>query len=339
MIPQYYRALPSRTSKLTQKLVLIPDSGKVVYAQPQRLDDDFSDSEDGNGGMREETTTENIFEGDQYVRTRAEQLTKEQREMEYPRVTAYLVAEGFNLKLTSKFLAKYHMVLPRLYDDALYVPYSLPLLPGESGYRVQSNNSEKMQKGNKLMESLLDKVEQRDHHYEFYSANETGQNSTNEMIRSNSPIPVSDPTQSEFPLSQSHNSDFDPSEPQYFVNHSPSNSIMELEAIVEKDENGSGSGSGSNESSENSSPAIGSPRQDTSNKDTHKEPSSIAKILKESLVESTKDDIAVESDLETEESTKEKREKHSKRLRNKSSGGGANRRRSHVDYSKHAEIR
>lgn len=195
-VPQYTRNLPTRTSKSTQKLVLIPDN-----ATPE------ADKQDS----QEHSTTDNIFQ-EIYSRTRAEQMTKEQREQEYPRVTAYLIAEGFNLKLTSKFLAKYHGVLPRLYDEVLYIPYSLPLLPGENGYRVQSNTSLKMQKGIELMEDFINASEERDHNYEFYSGQDGEINHGKEL--SNSP-------------SNNNLNDFDPSEPQFFVSQTDERSNSE----------------------------------------------------------------------------------------------------------------
>ncbi|TID15768.1 hypothetical protein CANINC_004297 [Pichia inconspicua] len=195
-IPQYSKTLPNRTSKVTQKLVLIPENESNELLR------------------REKSTTENIFQ-EINTRTKAERMTKEQREHEYPRVTAYLIAEGFNLKLTSKFLAKYHMVLPRLYDEVLYIPYSLPLLPGENGYRVQSNNSLKMQRGIRLMENFINKSEERDHHYEFYS----GADSENNDITNQADMVSHSP----------NGNDFDPSEPQFFVSTSPNESVFEEE--------------------------------------------------------------------------------------------------------------
>lgn len=196
-VPQYVKNLPSRTSKVTQKLVLIPENEKKNESL-----------------SREKSTTENIFQ-EINSRTKAEKLTKEQREQEYSRVTAYLIAEGFNLKLTSKFLAKYHNVLPRLYDEVLYIPYSLPLLPGDNGYRVQSNNTLKMQRGIRLMENFINKSEERDHHYEFYSGADHEPNATLDQTDS---------------LSHSPNqNDFNPSEPQFFVSSSPTESILEQE--------------------------------------------------------------------------------------------------------------
>lgn len=220
-IPQYVKNLPSRTSKITQKLVLIPENGSV-----------------SSGDSREKSTTDNIFQ-DVCNRTKAEKLTKEQREHEYPRVTAYLIAEGFNLKLTSKFLAKYHMVLPRLYDEVLYIPYSLPLLPGENGYRVQSNNTLKMQRGIKLMEHFINKSEERDHHYEFYS----GADNENNMSNIDNGTTITN--------SPNANSDFDPSEPQFFVSSSPTESVIEREirdSINEDRSNSTGSTQSADES-------------------------------------------------------------------------------------------
>lgn len=195
-VPQYTRNLPTRTSKSTQRLVLIPDETK------KELGIDETDS----GST---STTDNIFQ-EIYSRTRAEQMTKDQRQLEYPRVTAYLISEGFNLNLTSKFLAKYHGVFPRLYDEVLYIPYSLPLLPGENGYRIHSNTSSKMQKGIQIMESFIDASEERDHNYEFYS----GQDNEN-VSNNNDNINQNDDSNNN--NNSSSNGDFNPGEPQFFV--------------------------------------------------------------------------------------------------------------------------
>lgn len=217
-VPQYSKTLPNRTSKVTQKLVLIPENETNELLR------------------REKSTTENIFQ-EINTRTKAERMTKEQREQEYPRVTAYLIAEGFNLKLTSKFLAKYHMVLPRLYDEVLYIPYSLPLLPGENGYRVQSNNSLKMQRGIRLMENFINKSEERDHHYEFYSGADNENNETTNQTDMVSDSP--------------NGTDFNPSEPQFFVSTSPTESVFEEEIRDGLDEARSHSNNSSTSSDSN----------------------------------------------------------------------------------------
>ena len=79
-------------------------------------------------------------------------MSKAQREeAEFKRITAYCVAESFRMKLLASFLKREHNVLPRVFDEAMYVVsvhycgrinhkhiftlqrsqmYHLPLLPG-----------------------------------------------------------------------------------------------------------------------------------------------------------------------------------------------------------------
>ncbi|KIJ15894.1 hypothetical protein PAXINDRAFT_168871 [Paxillus involutus ATCC 200175] len=60
-------------------------------------------------------------------------MSKEQREKAgYKRITAYCVAEGIKMKLLAGFLKREHNVQPRVFDEAMYVMYHLPLLPGYS---------------------------------------------------------------------------------------------------------------------------------------------------------------------------------------------------------------
>ncbi|VEU21250.1 DEKNAAC102162 [Brettanomyces naardenensis] len=207
-IPQFMRALPSRSSRSIERLVLIPDEATLAETHPETGEATLGRE------AKSEATTDNIFLTG-YKRTRAESMSKERRELEYPRVTAYLIAEGFNLKLTAKFLAKHHLVSPRLYDDMLYVSYSLPLLPGDNGYRVKSNNSAKNERGNELMKQFIDKSELREHHYEFYSGEEV-ENSSSRKYSGSDTEPGG-----------ALNSDFDPSEPQFFISGSPTESIMD----------------------------------------------------------------------------------------------------------------
>ncbi|CDK25627.1 unnamed protein product [Kuraishia capsulata CBS 1993] len=206
-IPKLAKTLPLRTSKTSERLVMIPDHEIESFDEYHRT-----------------STTENVFTGDLYVRTKAEQMSKEQREEEYSRVTAYLIADGFDLKLTSKFLAKHHSVSPRVYDEVLYIPYSLPLLPGENGYRVQSNNSLKMQKGNMLMENFINKSEQKDHHFEYFSGVDYTKPHPPEREHSNLQV-IEEEGHAISPHLSSSN--FDPYEPQFFASQSPTDSMVE----------------------------------------------------------------------------------------------------------------
>ncbi|RXW19342.1 hypothetical protein EST38_g6507 [Candolleomyces aberdarensis] len=64
-------------------------------------------------------------------------MTKEERKKAgFRRITAYCVAEGLKMKPLAGFLKREHNVLPRVFDEALYAMYHLPLLPG---YGPQTN--------------------------------------------------------------------------------------------------------------------------------------------------------------------------------------------------------
>ncbi|KAK0220204.1 DUF155-domain-containing protein, partial [Armillaria fumosa] len=108
-----------RTSKTSQKLVVLPSAPQT---KPFPADDD----EDLTLG----------YETDAGVKVReykseAERMSKEQRHRAgYKRLTAYCVAEVFNMKLLASYLKREHNVSPRIFDEAMYAMYHLPLLPG-----------------------------------------------------------------------------------------------------------------------------------------------------------------------------------------------------------------
>ncbi|PBK79902.1 DUF155-domain-containing protein [Armillaria gallica] len=108
-----------RTSKTSQKLVVLPSAPQT---KPFLADDD----EDLTLG----------YETDAGVKVReykseAERMSKEQRHRAgYKRLTAYCVAEVFNMKLLASYLKREHNVSPRIFDEAMYAMYHLPLLPG-----------------------------------------------------------------------------------------------------------------------------------------------------------------------------------------------------------------
>ncbi|SCU87983.1 LANO_0D00716g1_1 [Lachancea nothofagi CBS 11611] len=191
--------LPPRTSKTSKKLVLIPDEYDRKNGS-QHLDRRWPSKK-----------TRNDSDGSVNARD------------ELSRITAYNVAEGFNLKLASKFLRSTHDVSPRLYDECLYVPYCLPLLPGKDGFRLKSNISKKTVGGKTLIDRLIDKSEQRDHHYEYYSGVETVADMNNNFELSEPAGAESDrnetvPTPDHLPNpSNSSTALFNPYEPQFFA--------------------------------------------------------------------------------------------------------------------------
>ncbi|KAJ3571952.1 hypothetical protein NP233_g3422 [Leucocoprinus birnbaumii] len=106
-----------RTSKTVHKLVELPSAPQTRPLIP-------SDEEDLTLGV----VTDG---GIQEYKSEAERMTKEQREQAgFKRLTAYCVAESFRMKLLASFLKREHNVAPRIFDEALYTMYHLPLLPG-----------------------------------------------------------------------------------------------------------------------------------------------------------------------------------------------------------------
>ncbi|KAF8524394.1 hypothetical protein BU17DRAFT_42891 [Hysterangium stoloniferum] len=100
----------SRTSKTSQRHVVLPSE-----PQTQPLPDE-------------------VVIPTQAGRSEGERMSKEERQRSgYSRLTAYSVAEGIRMKHLAPFLKREHGVLPRIFDEAIYVVYHLPLLPGYAG--------------------------------------------------------------------------------------------------------------------------------------------------------------------------------------------------------------
>lgn len=198
-IPKLSQPLPSRTSKTSQKLVLIPD-------QP--------DSSPPPQPMAAPGTP--LVDYPQIQRSRAEVMPKEQRAQEFGRMTAYFICDEFNLDTVSEFLSEKHEVKPRLYDEALYVPYSFPLLPGSDGFRVKSNNSDKSLPNKRFMEKLINKSERTNYFFEYYSGVETPEDANNYLM---------DPE-----YENDSGAPFDPSEPQFFAPEEASNGSDDSES-------------------------------------------------------------------------------------------------------------
>lgn len=199
--PRLTQNLPPRTTKVSEKLVLIPESPQPAF----QFDDD--DSEDAPPVEDSEEMSENR-------KTYAERLPKERRTDKFPRVTAYCISESIRIGAAAKFLRENHKIRPRIYNEALYAPYYLPLLPGDDENRVKSSPGSIL-----LMEQMMNHSEQLDHHYEYYSglegSREEGQGISESQVQGSGGEDLLD-------IDTSPN--FDPSEPQDF---SPPNNFLE----------------------------------------------------------------------------------------------------------------
>lgn len=108
-----------RTSKTSQKLVLLP-SAPQTKPLPKSL------AADGRIEEEDEEDDEIGYETDagrvRSHKSQGERLTKQQRKKQgFKRITAYSVAEGLKMKLLAGFLKREHNVVPRTFDEAMYV--------------------------------------------------------------------------------------------------------------------------------------------------------------------------------------------------------------------------
>ncbi|KAG8760594.1 hypothetical protein FRC14_002596 [Serendipita sp. 396] len=185
-----------RTSKTSQKHVALPtdaqDAPLPTLLEPGRSEEQEHDDSDEQGDSDETTSRpryrrgrENreggskIQESSVWKRTVGEQLTAEQRnEMGYQRLTAYYCCEQIHMGLLSSFLKREHAVSPRLYDDAIYALYHLPLLPGyQPNVNVRSCITDKAAQA-KLVLSLITEAEESGYHDAYFPASVLGGVST-----------------------------------------------------------------------------------------------------------------------------------------------------------------
>lgn len=158
--------IPGRTSKLSEKLVLLPEADDHVS-------DEDTETELSLGHRLAEADTRPLRDEERDVlrkrggirgKSYAERLPKVQRTAEVSRLTAYCTAQAFKMRHTADFLRKAHDARTKLYDDCLYVIYALPLLPGSDGYRVKSRAILRTPGTGKTVVDLeIERSEQSDH--------------------------------------------------------------------------------------------------------------------------------------------------------------------------------
>ncbi|KAG0257642.1 hypothetical protein BG011_003857 [Mortierella polycephala] len=127
------KQVPQRTTKVSQKLVLLPEDQEEADDEDEELPEGHI-SDQMMDSFREETEFRPRRRGlHGRAPTRSELLTKEQRNTKgLARVVAYCTAEAYDIKRLSVFLKASHGVHPRLYDEALYAAYHFPLIPGKN---------------------------------------------------------------------------------------------------------------------------------------------------------------------------------------------------------------
>ncbi|KAL8846181.1 MAG: hypothetical protein Q9221_008710 [Calogaya cf. arnoldii] len=183
VLPQH---MPARSTKVSEKLVLLPDTGDADDEEVEEKADYDEDNDEAPTRDNEEVLRRTRGKkGKSY----AERLPKARRAEKLARVTAYCTAQACKMKGTAQFLKDQHGARTKLYDDCLYTVYHLPLLPGTEGYRVKSSPLLKSSGGKTLLDEEIERNEGRDYGEGFFEAEnaETFSVRGNEEDESNTP--------------------------------------------------------------------------------------------------------------------------------------------------------
>ncbi|KAK2606405.1 Sad1-interacting factor 3 [Conoideocrella luteorostrata] len=165
--------MPSRTTKISQKLVLLPETDDSVEGAEEEIESETVLARrlqnEENRPLRDEELDVLRKRGGIRGKSYAERLPKLQRKDKVSRLTAYCTAQAYKTAETSEFLRKKHEAKTKLYDDCLYAIYALPLLNGTEGFRVRGRPMLKTPGTGKTMLDLeIERSEYRDHHEGYF---------------------------------------------------------------------------------------------------------------------------------------------------------------------------
>lgn len=159
--------MPSRTTKISEKLVLLPETQDDDEESELEMLQRLQDADDKP--LRDEELDVLRKRGGIRGKSYAERLPKRQRTDKVSRLTAYCTAQAFRIKETAEFLRKTHDAKTKLYDDCLYVIYALPLMNGTDGYRVRGRPILKTPgTGKTVLDIEIERSEQSDHHEGYF---------------------------------------------------------------------------------------------------------------------------------------------------------------------------
>ncbi|CAG7976616.1 unnamed protein product [Penicillium olsonii] len=204
--------LPPRTTKVSEKLVLLPDTDEIEEGETEDDDDEGPDGTEmvneelvdrlarernvdpevvrrqllvskrltGDFGVdndlaplsAEEEVLRKRRVAPERAKSYAERLPKARRTEKLARVTAYCTAQAYKMGSLASFVKEQHGGRTKLYDDCLYTAYHLPLLPGHDGYRLRSSPVLKYPGGKSLLDEEIERNELRDHHDDYMEPEE-----------------------------------------------------------------------------------------------------------------------------------------------------------------------
>ncbi|KAL2165389.1 hypothetical protein VTH06DRAFT_687 [Thermothelomyces fergusii] len=163
--------VPSRTTKVSEKLVLIPEAPESREDEAEGDDEELARrasilwADDENRPLKDEELDVLRKRGGIRGKSYAERLPKVRRGEKVSRLTAYCTAQSYKMQATAEFLKTKHEAKTKLYDDCLYTVYHLPLLPGVEGYRLRSRPVLKTPgTGKTVLDLEIERSERRDEH-------------------------------------------------------------------------------------------------------------------------------------------------------------------------------
>ncbi|KAL3423498.1 Sad1-interacting factor 3 [Phlyctema vagabunda] len=165
--------VPGRSTKVSEKLVLIPETVTEKEDSDEETDEIAKLSLEEEGPLKDAEIDILKKRGGIRGKSAAERLPKAKRTEKLARVTAYCTAQGYKTKATATFVRDKHGAKTKLYDDCLYTVYHLPLLPGSEGFRVRSSPILKSPGGKAVLDEEIERSERRDYHEGYFEDTDT----------------------------------------------------------------------------------------------------------------------------------------------------------------------
>lgn len=162
--------IPSRSSKVSEKLVLLPDANEVDDEEQ----DEFKGRDEDQRPPRDEDAALMRKPATMKEKSYAEKLPKASRTEKLSRVTAYCTAQAYKMRSTAEFVRTRHGAKTKLYDDCLYTVYHLPLLPGNEGYRIRSSPVLKSPGGKAVLDEEIERNERHEYREGFFGEEQYG---------------------------------------------------------------------------------------------------------------------------------------------------------------------
>jgi len=160
--------IPQRSSKLSEKLVLLPDTSELAEEKGDfAVDNNAAPPRDDEAAQRKKSL--GLKE-----KSYAERLPKASRTEKLSRVTAYCTAQAYKMQATAEFVRIKHGAKTKLYDDCLYTVYHLPLLPGNNGYRIRSSPVLKNPGGKAVLDEEIERNERHEYRDGYFGGEDYG---------------------------------------------------------------------------------------------------------------------------------------------------------------------